>query len=114
MPGFTGSWSSFEISGDGFFVSFFVDKHIVSPLKRVVNKHSVDRYDRNVFRNETLEYKRKLGRWDILEVTEKYGFVEQDDEYKDDHKVYSGWTYAGFTWYGVYFCDDGVRMRPTS
>lgn len=24
-------------------------------------------------------------------------------------EVYTTWTYAGFTWYGVYFCDDGVR-----
>ena len=41
-------------------VSFFVNRYIISPVKRAINKHSVDKYGTNVFKNDVVEYKRRL------------------------------------------------------
>lgn len=94
-------------------IGFFVNKHVVSPFKRAVNKHAMKRYGKNIFKNDEVEIKaprHALTEWDIRYIAEeKYGFVHHDNSYRDGHEVYSEWTYAGFTWYGVFFCDDGVR-----
>ena len=94
-------------------IGHFINKYIIAPAKRLVNKHSMGKYGKNVFKDDIVEAKaprHSLTEWDIRYIAEdKYGFVHQDNSYKDGHEVYSEWTYAGFTWYGVYFCDDGVR-----
>ena len=73
----------------------------------------MSKYGKNVFANEDVEIKAprpNLTEWDIRYITEeRYGFVHSDNETKDGHEVYSSWTYAGFTWFGVFFCDDGIR-----
>ena len=88
---------------------YFINKHIVSPLKRAVNKRTVDRYGKNVFKTDTLEYKRALTKRDIIRITKKYGFTECNNEYKDGFEVYTSWIYGVLTWIGVYFCEDGIR-----
>lgn len=89
---------------------FFLHKHFFFPFKRAVNKHAVDNFGINVFKNDTrVEYRRKLNQWEIIGITVTYGFLIDKNEYRNDHKVYTSWTYSGFTWYGVFFCDDGVR-----
>ena len=73
----------------------------------------MNKYGKNIFKDDVVEAKipqRALTEFDIRYITkEKYGFVDGGNDYRDGHKVYTTWTYAGFTWYGVYFCDDGIR-----
>ena len=92
-------------------VSFFVNRYIISPVKRAINKHSVDKYGTNVFKNEVVEYKRRLTKQDIVRITKKYGASEKQGETHDFQEVYTLWQYGVMTWYFVYFCEDGIHAQ---
>lgn len=94
------------------FVLCLVKKIVIrkrkgTPARRSVKKISNNKYRRN--ENGLIEGKRDLTDWEIRLITEEYGFTHRDNETRDGHKVYTSWIYAGLTWFGVYFCDDGVR-----